>query len=66
MNYTFPVHLTIRQMIFIVAVARGVPNPIEAPFGVRLRFTLVGGTRAKEERTYIGSTSVGLLVYFWG
>ena len=53
-------------MIFIVAVARGVPNPIEAPFGVRLRFTLVGGTRAKEERTYIGSTSVGLLVYFWG
>ena len=35
-----------------VAVARGVSNPIEAPFGVHLRFALGGGLSANLQRTY--------------
>ena len=45
-----------------VAVARGVSNPIGAPFGVRLRFALVGGTRAKVERTYSEPTPLGFQI----
>ena len=45
--------------VAIVAVARGVSNPIEAAFGVRLRFALGGRPRARVERTYSEPTPVG-------
>ena len=43
--------LGVNGTVATVAVARGVPNPIAPPLGVRLRFALMGGTRAKLERT---------------
>lgn len=48
--------LGVNGTVATVAVARGVPNPHDPPFGVRLRFALVGGTRAKLERTYTEPT----------
>ena len=51
--------LGVNSTVATVAVARGVPNPIETSFGVRIRFALVGGTRAKLERTYSEPTPGG-------
>ena len=51
--------LGVNGTVATVAVALGVPNPIEAPFGVRLRFALGGGPRAKVERTYSEPTTLG-------
>ncbi len=54
--------LGVNGTVATVAVARGVSNPIETPFGVCLRFALVGGTRAKVERTYSEPTPVGFQI----
>ena len=51
--------LGVNGTVATVAVAREVPNPIESPFGVHLRFALGGGPRAKVERTYSEPTPVG-------
>ena len=50
--------LGVNSTVATVAVARGVSNPNEDPFGVRLGFALGGGPRAKVERTYSEPTSV--------
>ena len=52
--------LGVNGTVATVAVAREVSNPIETPFGVCLRFALVGETRAKVERTYSEPTSVDI------
>ena len=54
--------LGVNGTVATVAVAREVSNPIETPFGVRLRFALVGGTRSKVERTYTEPTPVGFQI----
>ena len=54
--------LGVNGTVATVAVARGISNPNEAPFGVRLRFALVGGPSAKVGRTYSEPTSVGFQI----
>ena len=57
--------LGVNGTVATVAVARGVSNPIETPFGVCPRFALVGGTRAKVERTYSEPTPLGFQRLIW-
>ena len=54
--------LVVYGTVATVAVARSVSKPVEAPFGVRLRFALVGEPTAKVERTYSGTFSAFFLI----